>query len=172
MIQILPQSLQDRVQEHLDRLTTYSEVHDKVVGLVQASSKYSGGDAMDCSQLEEQSGEPGGSPWEEQEDEINAPSRFQCARCQGYGHYARDCPTPPTKGAGKGKSDYKGKGGSKGGPYGKEAVVCSHCRRPGRTQDKCFDLHPELKRKNKEKRVAAIDGEEVMERKTSWASSS
>ena len=105
MIRMLPQSLQDRVQEHLDRLTTYQEVHDKVVSLVQSSSKYSSGDAMDCSQLDERSGSPGGS-WEDEEGEdVNALSRFQCSRCNGYGHYARDCPTPPGKGVGKAKGD-------------------------------------------------------------------
>ena len=41
MVSILPQTLQERVAEHLDRLTTYNEVHSKIIGLVQASSRYS-----------------------------------------------------------------------------------------------------------------------------------
>ena len=62
MIRILPSTLQDRVAAHLEHLTTYSDVHDKVVSLVQASSRYGASDAMDCSGLgrEEYYGEDGG----------------------------------------------------------------------------------------------------------------
>ena len=68
MISILPQSLQEPVAEHLDRLTTYHEVYDKIVGLVQASSRYSASDAMDCSAIDEYAAE-------EDEADINALSR-------------------------------------------------------------------------------------------------
>ena len=55
MVRILPQPLQDRVAEHLGRLTTYQEAQNKVVKLVQASSRYGGVDAMmDCSGSDEQ----------------------------------------------------------------------------------------------------------------------
>ena len=94
LISILPNGLQERVMEHLDRLLTYNDVHDKVVSLVQASPKYMNGDAMDCSGLdrEEYYGEDGG------EIDIDAISKNLCARCDGFGHYAGECDTPMGKG--------------------------------------------------------------------------
>ena len=74
MIRILPQALQERIQEHLDRLTTYQEVHDKAVNLVQSSAKYGGSDAMDCSGLDDWYGDLCVSPNHEEED-INAISK-------------------------------------------------------------------------------------------------
>ena len=53
MISILPQALQARVEEQLDRLTTYRDVHSKIVSLAQSSSKYSVSDAMDGSGLDD-----------------------------------------------------------------------------------------------------------------------
>ena len=71
MISILPQGLQERVAEHLDRFTTYHEVHDKIVGLVQASSRYSASDAMDCSAVDKYAAD-------EEEADINALPRNHC----------------------------------------------------------------------------------------------
>ncbi len=95
MVRILPQSLQERIHEHLDRLTSYKEVYDKVVSLVQSSSKY-GNDEMDCSWV----GENSGYEYEEQLfepntlEEINALGAGGCYRCGGFGHIARECSTP------------------------------------------------------------------------------
>ena len=44
----------------------------------------------------------------------------QCHVCEGWGHFARECPSAPTKGKGGGNGDTKGgKGNAKGKAYGK-----------------------------------------------------
>ena len=53
LVKILSNALQERVNEHLDRLTTYKDVHGKISNLVQPSSKYSLSDAMDCSAVDD-----------------------------------------------------------------------------------------------------------------------
>lgn len=100
LISILPTSRQECIMEHLDRLTTYNEVHDKVVSVVQACPRYSASDAMDCSGLDYYEGYT--EDYTEEAD-IDAISRDHCARCGGFGHYARDCTTPKGKGKEKGK---------------------------------------------------------------------
>ena len=154
MISILPQTLQERAVEHFDRLTTYNDVHAKIIGLVQASSRYSASDAMGCSAVDEYT--------EEDEDsEINALSKNHCTRCDGYGHYAQDCPTPPAKAKGKGKQ--KASRQETDAPSGKGGMVCSYCKRPNHTKDKWWGVHPELKRESQAKaisrRVAGLDEE-------------
>ena len=52
LLKVLPAALAEKVVEQLDRLKSYREVHDKVVSLVQSSSKYMLSDEMDCSQLD------------------------------------------------------------------------------------------------------------------------
>ena len=129
LISILPNGLQERVMEHLDRLATYIEVHDKLTSLVQSSTRYNVGDAMDCSGLDH---------GDELGDDLNidAVSRDQCSRCWGYGHYAKDCPSPKgkTKGGGKQRPAYQDQRPGKGG------VVCTHCKLPGHTEDRCWGL--------------------------------
>ncbi|CAM6115133.1 unnamed protein product [Calypogeia fissa] len=36
-------------------------------------------------------------------------------------------------------------GGGGGGGARSASATCDHCRRPGSTKDRCFDLHPELR---------------------------
>lgn len=93
LLKMFPTTLQERAMEDLDRLATDRKVHDKVVSLAQSSSKDSPSDAMDCSGVDEYD-EDGYDDLD-----INAISKNHCARCDGNGHYARDCTTP----AGKGK---------------------------------------------------------------------
>ena len=49
---------------------------------------------------------------EEWQECLGSVQKGQCARCHGWGHYAKDCPTP--KGGGKGNKG-ESKGGIKGG---------------------------------------------------------
>ena len=77
MVRILPQALQERVYEQLDRLTSYKEVYDKVVSLVQSSSKY-GNDEMDCSWVGETSGY-------EYEEELCEPNTLEEVNALGNG---------------------------------------------------------------------------------------
>ena len=60
LLNILPNALQSRLLEHLDRLTDYKEVRDKIVSLVQSQRNP---DAMDCSLLD------GGPQTEHQDDD-------------------------------------------------------------------------------------------------------
>mgnify|MGYP003315286518 CR=1 FL=1 len=53
---------------------------------------------------------------EEFQDCLGSVQKGQCARCHGWGHYAKDCPTP--KGGGKGNKG-ESKGGAKGGGPGR-----------------------------------------------------
>src|SRR5450759_4584083 len=50
--------------------------------------------------------------------------------CGGYGHIARECPK-------------KGQEGSSSRQ--REVVQCDHCGKQGHAQERCFDLHPELR---------------------------
>ena len=94
LVKILPNALQERVNEHLDRLTTYKDVHAKIINLVQSSSKYNLNGAMDCSAVDDYDNEF------HEETDVNALTKDQRGRCGGMGHYARDCATPASKGKG------------------------------------------------------------------------
>ena len=160
MLKILPTSLQERIAEHLDRLTTYNEVHDKIVSLVQSSSRYNLGDAMDCSAVDY------GDYGQDEDADVNALSQNHCARCGGFGHYARECSTPNGKAA-KGAGKQRSSAADDQPTTGKGNTVCTHCKRSGHSKDKCWDLYPELKRKGKGKgktrRVAGVDEEEAQD---------
>lgn len=159
MISVLPGLLQDRIAEYLDRLTTYNEVHDKVVSLIQSSSKYAVGDAMDCSSLERDDyyGNEG------EDIDTDAISKNHCSRSDGFGHYARDCATPAGKAKGGGKNGKASSRPTEETHPGKGGLFCTHCKRANHTKDKCFDLYPELKTKGKGKgkgkyrRIAGLD---------------
>ena len=82
--------------------------------------------------------------------DVNAISKNHCARCDGYGHYARDCATPAGKGKAGGKSRSAARPEDDPHP-GKGSPVCTHCKRPGHTKDKCWGLYPDLKKKGEVK---------------------
>ena len=102
---ILPNVLQSRLLEHLDRLTDYAQVREKVVSLVQS---HRNPDAMDCSlvdggfqsvQSEDEATGAEGYTEEEEAMDLAALADVVCRRCQKKGHFARNCRMPPTSGA-------------------------------------------------------------------------
>ena len=72
----------------------------------------------------------------------------QCYRCGGYGHMAKNSPTPPVKGKDKGQGN-DGKGG-KG--YGEEDRVCYNCGKKGHLSRDCWSV--KVKGKGKENKLA------------------
>ena len=55
LLGIMPQAIQTKLLEHLDRLTMYRQVREQIVSLVQISR---GPDEMDCSQLDREHEQP------------------------------------------------------------------------------------------------------------------
>ena len=120
---MMPASLQDFVYIHTEKDCKYEEVREKVAALV--SNKVAANarpTPMDIGDV----GENGEEWWhacdeqydDEQEVDIVA-GYYQCRNCEGYGHFAREC---PSKGKGKGKGPKgieKGKGKGKGKAKGK-----------------------------------------------------
>ena len=133
MTNMLPSSLQDYIYTHIDIKTTYDELKEKLRAMVANKVATNMGPApMDIGNVGRQ--ERGEEDWRGQEEEqgyyeeeqqVDAVSgHLQCRTCQGYGHFARECPSRPAgkgdKGKGKGFVNFKGgKGGKgKGGGYG------------------------------------------------------
>ena len=84
LVKILPNALQERVNEHLDRLTTYTDVHAKIINLAQSSSKYNVNDAMDCSAVDDYDDES------YDDADVNALARGERSHCGGKGRYLCD----------------------------------------------------------------------------------
>ena len=105
---MLPANLQDWIYQQGESMADYGSMLDKLRALVQnrlslTSQKHVGGveEHHWCNEEEE---------WHE--DDINAVgASVQCHKCEGWGHYSREC---PSKGKGKGAAKGGGKGLSKG----------------------------------------------------------
>ena len=87
LLSIMSHAVQTKMLEHLDMLTTYQHVRDKIVSLVQVSQSP---DAMDCSGCDPEQPwtAPGGDEelWltaEEEERDIAALADVKCNRCGG-----------------------------------------------------------------------------------------
>lgn len=96
-----------------------SELKRKVLEFVNMMAGSNGkGDAMDLDRVQEAEEEEEGEQdsWFQGEAETLNGLGEKCFNCNGFGHYARECPHP-SKGKGKGKG-YPAKGGGKGGGYG------------------------------------------------------
>ncbi len=57
------------------------------------------------------------------------------------------------------KRDCPERSGGGGGAGGRSAsATCDHCRQPGHTKDRCFDLHPELRSRGRSQGGRASSG--------------
>ena len=95
LFNILPATIQSRVYEHLDRLTTYDKVRGKVISLVQVAK---GPGDVDCGSLNVDADEqwPDYTNWwpDKEETDIGAfTPETQCFRCGGKGHISTTCGT-------------------------------------------------------------------------------
>ena len=117
-----------------------------MVNFVQASSKYQYADAMDVSYVDSSAAPRSGGDEAEEDIPLDALSRDTCARCGGFGHYAKKCATPDgktrLKGAGKGQGYGKGQDVDKGQG---QARLCCNCGRLGHTKATSWELHPDKK---------------------------
>ena len=105
LLNILPSAFQARILEHLDRLTDYAQVREKVVSLVQSQRNP---DAMDCSLVDggflpvsserDEIVEAEGYTQEEEAMDLAALADIVCRRCHKKGRFARNCKMPPPRG--------------------------------------------------------------------------
>jgi hypothetical protein len=110
--------VQDLIFQWADDKAKYKDIKDKVVALAQNRAALSKPVPMevDCVKEErEQWGEyeeMGRYGWNDEDEKVEVDYVGEsCLRCGGMGHYARECPTPKSKGK-------EGKGGGKTGGKG------------------------------------------------------
>lgn len=122
---MIPRDLQDVVFQmgHAGQVLKYAAVRDKVMSIASHRAQMAVPTPMDIGHVGELDHDHL-SHWEELE--VDAVGKVgSCLRCGGWGHYVRDCPTPPEAKGSKGKGKSKGeflnswaKGGVKGGGKG------------------------------------------------------
>ena len=124
---LMPDAIQDYIYTHADKETKYEELREKVRAMISNKVSVNAGPVpMDVGDV--------GGKWEEtcgeqtmwgtgEEYEVDGvANHYQCRNCQGYGHFARECPSKGlAKGgkgigkSGKGKGTIDGFGGGSGG---------------------------------------------------------
>ena len=113
-----PASVQDWVFQQTVETTTYKELKDKIISIVEnrVSLAEGGKTAMDIGAVQGRVQEEWyGDDHYAEDFEIGAVNaNMQCHKCQGWGHFARECAS-----AGKGIGKDSGKSGGKGYPGGK-----------------------------------------------------
>ena len=142
---MIPRDLQDMVFQlgHGGADLKYIEVRDKVMSVANHRSLMVTPTPMDIGRVSVET-EEWQEEWWEDDVEVDAVGKG-CHRCGGWGHFARDCPTPKGKGKGKGvgkggKGEYatnKGggkKGSGKGSGY---QGSCWNCGKVGHKAAEC-----------------------------------
>ena len=189
LLNILPQNLQNKLMEHLDRLTDYKEVRDKILFLVQSRAHP---EAMDCGLLQgdgvpsvhpedEEEGAEGYTEEEELQD-LAALADITCRRCNKKGHFARNCKQPPPRGqngqfqATRFASSYTGPSSvNRPGPRAPQSgdkPTCSTCKKTGHTKEECWQTYPEKipakfkKDKSQSRKIQSLESDEEINPKS------
>jgi hypothetical protein len=139
---MMPTNIQDYIYSIMDDTMKYVVIKEKVRGMVSNKLAIGMGPApMDIGGLHGHGGE---EEWhDEGEYDVGAVTAdTKCYRCQGYGHFSRDCATKlPDKGKGKGKGQGYEKGKGKGKPdkgKGKgKTITCWTCGKDGHRSNEC-----------------------------------
>ena len=112
-LEMCPKEIKEQMYLRSDEIgEDYDVLKAKVIGWIsnKVEQERSGPVPMDVGDLRKKTNEEDEYEeqyWEEHNvDEISG-NDYQCRKCGGYGHFARDC---PSKGKGKGKNGDKGKG--------------------------------------------------------------
>jgi hypothetical protein len=103
MMKLCPKEIEDMIELRWDEMwkMDYMEFKESVLGWTAEKMERSAGGAvpMDIGNAEDDEGYGDESGWGYEEEAVDAVTRnTRCYYCQGYGHFARDC---PKKGGGK-----------------------------------------------------------------------